>query len=61
MRAAALGSLGRKAEAAPHLEDLMVACPDFIERHQELLLILLFRPDSAQAVRDGLIQAGLRL
>ncbi len=61
MRAAALGSLGRKAEAVPHLEDLLIACPDFIERHKELLLILLFRPSAAQAVHDGLVRAGLRL
>ena len=61
MRAAALGSLGRKAEAAPHLEDLLVTCPDFIERHQELLLILLFRASAAEAVLAGLNRAGLRL
>lgn len=61
MRAAALGRLGRQAEAAPQIEELLAVCPDFTERYGELLLILLFRPNSAEAVLAGLVQAGLRL
>ena len=59
MRAAALGRLHRQAEAALHIEDLLVACPDFPDRHAQLILTLLFRPEAAEAVTQGLLQAGL--
>ncbi len=61
MRSAALGRMGKKSEAVPHINDLLASCPDFVDRHEQLLLTMLFRPGSAEAVLLGLTQAGLHL
>ena len=61
LRIAALGKLGRPDEAAQPMEELLGSCPQFTDNYYKLLLTVLFRHSSVEAILDGLGRAGLHL
>ncbi len=59
LRAAALGQLGRRADAEEALRELLKLRPDFITVGRELMTRTLFADDLVEMLMEGLVKAGL--
>jgi adenylate cyclase len=61
LRAAALGELGRRAEAQEAVRELLALQPDFARRGRRLMPRWVFADENVRLLADGLARAGLRL
>ena len=60
VRAAALGMLGRRAEAIPHIDELRRLKPEFAERPRDYIKRLLVLPEHVDMIWHGLLEAGIQ-
>ncbi len=61
IRAAALGQLGRQAEASTAMDELLALVPDFQSRGQSLIRRFVYLDEHVEMLVEGLRKAGLEL
>lgn len=61
LRAAVLGKLGKKSEAAPEIDEIIRLAPHFAKIARRALSKLYYQPIHVEAIIEGLVNAGMRI